>query len=133
MTLTDPSLAADRKAAVVRQLVDGGASPATQQVLEYVAGNLRGRRPATAVEEFARLASDQRQRVLAEVRSAITLSPDQQVRLASALSRLQGREVRVNVVVDPEVVGGIVVRVGDDVIDGSVASRLEQARRAVFA
>jgi F-type H+-transporting ATPase subunit delta len=133
MTLTDPSLGADRKAAVVRQLVDGGASPATRQVLEYVAGNLRGRRPATAVEEFARLASDQRQRVLAEVRSAITLSADQQVRLASALSRLQGREVRVNVVVDPEVVGGIVVRVGDDVIDGSVASRLEQARRAVFA
>lgn len=133
MALTDPSLGADRKAAVVRQLVGGTASPTTVQVLEYAAGNLRGRRPASAVEEFARLASEQRQRVLAEVRSAIALTDEQQVRLASALTRLQGREVRVNVVVDPEVVGGIVVRVGDDVIDGSVANRLEQARRAVFA
>mgnify|MGYP000222725437 CR=1 FL=1 len=61
------------------------------------------------------------------------LDADQRTRLAAALTRLQGRQVRVNVIVDPEVVGGIVVRVGDDVIDGSVSARLEQARRAVSA
>ena len=61
------------------------------------------------------------------------LTTEQVGRLAAALSTLQGRDVRLNVIVDPEVVGGIVVRVGDDVIDGSVASRLEQARRAVSA
>ena len=54
------------------------------------------------------------------MRSAIALSAEQNVRLASALSALQGRQVRLNVLVDPAVVGGIVVRVGDDVIDGSV-------------
>jgi F-type H+-transporting ATPase subunit delta len=133
MALTDPALGADHKAAVVRQLLASGASPVTQQVLGYLAGNLRGRRPAVAVEDIAKLASDQRNRVLAEVRSAVTLTAEQQSRLGAALTRMQGREVRVNVVVDREVVGGIVVRVGDDVIDGSVASRLEQARRAVFA
>ena len=97
----------------------------------HVAANLRGRRPDVAVEQLAELAARQRQRLLAEVRSAVALTPEQEQRLAAALSRLQGREVRVNVIVDPEVVGGIVVRVGDEVIDGSVASRLENARRTV--
>jgi len=114
-------------------LVGDTASPATTALLAHAAGNLRGRRPAAAVEELARLASEQRRQVLAQVRSAIPLDTDQHSRLAAALTRLQGRQVRVNVIVDPEVVGGIVVRVGDDVIDGSVSARLEQARRALSA
>jgi F-type H+-transporting ATPase subunit delta len=85
------------------------------------------------VDQLARLASEQRRQVLAEVRSAVELTADQRSRLAAALSTLQGRQVRLNVIVDPEVVGGIVVRVGDDVIDGSIASRLEQARRTLSA
>ncbi len=133
LVLTDPSLPSGQKQALVRDLVGASASPVTTELLSHIAGNLRGRRPGTAVEELARLASDQRQQVLAEVRSAIPLDVDQRTRLASALTRIQGREVRVNVIVDPEVVGGIVVRVGDDVIDGSISSRLEQARRAVSA
>jgi len=79
------------------------------------------------------LAAEQRRRMLAEVRTAVPLTEEQSRRLAAALSAQQGREVRLGVIVDPEVVGGIVVRVGDDVIDGSIASRLEQARRAVSA
>jgi F-type H+-transporting ATPase subunit delta len=102
-------------------------------LLAHAAGHLRGRRPAAAVQELARLASDQRRQVLAQVRSAIDLDADQRTRLAAALTRLQGRQVRVNVIVDPQVVGGIVVQVGDDVIDGSVSARLEQARRALSA
>jgi F-type H+-transporting ATPase subunit delta len=133
MALTNPALTPENKAAVVRDLTSGTAAPATVAVLAHAAGNLRGRRPAAAIEELARLASEQRQQVLAEVRSAIELTPEQRTRLASALSALQGRQVRLNVLVDPEVVGGILVRVGDDVIDGSVSSRLEQARRALSA
>lgn len=133
LALTDPSVPAARKGDLVRDLVGGTASPVSTELLAHAAGNLRGRRPAAAVEELARLASDQRRQVLAEVRSAIALDADQRTRLGAALTRLQGRQVRVNVIVDPEVVGGIVVRVGDDVIDGSVSSRLEQARRALSA
>jgi F-type H+-transporting ATPase subunit delta len=133
LALTNPAATAESKAALVRDLVGATAAPATTELLGYTAGHLRGRRPAAAVEELARLASDQRRQVLAEVRSAVDLSADQRTRLAAALSTLQGRQVRLNVIVDPEVVGGIVVRVGDDVIDGSVASRLEQARRALSA
>jgi F-type H+-transporting ATPase subunit delta len=133
LALTDPSIPAARKGDVVRDIMGATSSPVSTALLAHAAGNLRGRRPAAAVAELARLASDQRRQVLAEVRAAIPLDAGQRTRLAAALTRLQGRQVRVNVIVDPEVVGGIVVRVGDDVIDGSVSSRLEQARRAVSA
>jgi F-type H+-transporting ATPase subunit delta len=132
MALTDPALPADRKTALVRDLL-GQASPATVALVGHTAAHLRGRQPAVAVDQLAGLAAEQRRRVLAEVRSAVPLTDEQQTRLGAALSRLQGRQVRLNVIVDPGVVGGIVVRVGDDVIDGSVASRLEQARRTVTA
>ena len=131
MTLTDPSLGADRKGAIVRDIVGPTASPITTELLTYLAGNLYGRRPASAVENLGRIASEQRSQVLAEVRTVITLTDEQKSRLTAALSKLQNRQVRLNVVIDPEVLGGIVVRIGDDVIDGSVAARLEQARRAV--
>jgi F-type H+-transporting ATPase subunit delta len=133
LALTDPSVTAASTGALVRDLVGGSAAPTTTALLAHAAGHLRGRRPAAAVEDLARLASEQRRQVLAEVRSAIALDAEQSTRLAAALTRLQGRQVRVNVIVDPEVVGGIVVRVGDDVIDGSVSARLEQARRALSA
>ena len=57
------------------------------------------------------------------------LTDAQQERLASVLARIQGRDVKINVTVDPSVIGGITVRVGDEVIDGSIATRIEQARR----
>jgi F-type H+-transporting ATPase subunit delta len=131
MALTDPSLSAERKGAIVNDIVAGSAHPITTQLLGYLASNLNGRRPASAVEGLGRIASDQRSQVLAEVRSVIDLTDEQKTRLAAALSALQGRQVRLNIVIDPSVLGGIVVRIGDDVIDGSVAARLEQARRAV--
>lgn len=133
MALTDPSLAAAHKSALVRDLIGGEAAPVTTSLVSYAAANLRGRQPAIAIEALATLAADQRRRLLAEVRTAVPLTDDQTGRLAAALSAQQGRDVRLNVIVDPEVVGGIVVRVGEDVIDGSIATRLEQARRAVSA
>lgn len=133
MALTDPSLAAEHKSALVRDLIGSTAAPTTTSLVTYAAANLRGRQPAVAIEALAALAADRRKRLLAEVRTAVALTPEQTGRLAAALSTVQGRDVRLNVIIDPEVVGGILVRVGDDVIDGSVASRLEQARRAVSA
>jgi F-type H+-transporting ATPase subunit delta len=133
LALTNPAASAESKSALVRDLVGSSASATTTDLLAYAAAHLRGRRPDTAVDQLARLASEQRRQVLAEVRSAVELTADQRSRLAAALSTLQGRQVRLNVIVDPEVVGGIVVRVGDDVIDGSIASRLEQARRTLSA
>lgn len=133
MALTDPSLGSEHKSALVRDLIGAGAAPVTTSLVAYAAANLRGRQPALAVEALATLAAEQRRRLLAEVRTAVPLTDEQSRRLAAALSAQQGRDVRLNVIVDPEVVGGIVVRVGEDVIDGSIATRLEQARRALSA
>ena len=69
-----------------------------------------------------------RAEAVAEVRTAFPLDADQQARLADALGRATGKKVTVKVVIDPTVLGGIVARVGDTVIDGSVRSRLEQLR-----
>lgn len=129
MALTNPATPPGVKEGIVSQLLDGKADPTSEELLVYLAGHLRGRRMAHAVDALSQLAAVRRNRVVAEVTSAIPLSDDQLRRLTDVLTRIQGRPVLVNVTVDPAVVGGIEVRVGDDVIDGTLANRIEQARR----
>jgi F-type H+-transporting ATPase subunit delta len=93
---------------------------------------LHGQRLDAAIDTLCELAARQRERVVAEVRVATPLTEEQSRRLAAALSSLKGRTVRLNVAVDPAMLGGVMVTIGDEVIDGTVASRLEQARRAVL-
>ena len=132
MSLTDPAQTAATKAAIVRDLLGGRSSAATSEVLQYAVGHLHGRRIDSVVDELCALAAQQRERVVAEVRVAAPLEDAQARRLAEILGRLKGRTVRLNVAVDPAVVGGVHVTIGDEVIDGTVASRMEQARRAVL-
>jgi F-type H+-transporting ATPase subunit delta len=123
MALTDPAQPADVKART---------TATTTQVLEYAVGHLHGRRIDSVVDILCELAATQRQKLVAEVRVAAPLTESQKQRLTAALSTLKGRTVRLNVAVDPSVLGGAHVKVGDEVIDGTVASRLEQARRAIL-
>jgi F-type H+-transporting ATPase subunit delta len=132
MALTDPAQAAGTKAAIVRDLLSGRSTAATDQVLQYAVGHLHGRRIDAVVDDLCTLAAKQRERVVAEVRVAAPLDESQQRRLADILSRLKGRTVRLNVAVDAAVLGGVHVTIGDEVIDGTISSRLEQARRAVL-
>ena len=85
------------------------------------------------VDALLQMSAEDQGRQVAEVRSAIELSEDQQERLAAALKSATGRDVDVRVVVDPTVVGGLVVRVGDQVIDGTVRHRLSQLRESLSA
>lgn len=132
MALTDPAQTAATKAAIVRDLIGGRCTAATNEVLQYAVGHLHGRRIDSVVDELCALAAQQRERVVAEVRVAAPLEGDQAARLANVLTRIKGRTVRLNVAVDPSVLGGVHVTIGDEVIDGTVASRMEQARRAVL-
>lgn len=132
MALTDPSQSASSKAGIVRDLLSGRSTTATDQVLQYAVGHLHGRRIDAVVDDLCALAAHQRERVVAEVRVAAPLDQTQERRLADVLSRLKGRTVRLNVAVDPAVLGGVHVTIGDEVIDGTVAARMEQARRAVL-
>jgi F-type H+-transporting ATPase subunit delta len=131
MALTDPARPAAAKADLVSSLLEGRAAPQTSQVLSYTMSHLRGRRADSVVDGLMDLAAEQRDRAVAEVRVARPLDGDQATRLTAALSRIHGRDVRLNVAVDPEVIGGISVRLGTEVIDATMATRIEQARRAL--
>jgi F-type H+-transporting ATPase subunit delta len=131
MALTNPSVGPDQKAGLIGSLLSDRAAPQTIEVLSYAMAHLRGRRVDTVMDELIDLAGEQRNRSVAEVRVARPLDDDQATRLAAALSRLNGRQVQLNVAVDPDVIGGISVRIGSEVVDATVAHRIEQARRAM--
>lgn len=81
--------------------------------------------------KISELAAERRKRMLAVVTAAVPLTSAQQERLAGMLERAYGRTVQVNITVDPAVVGGLRIQVGDEVVDGSMLSRLAEARRRV--
>ena len=93
-------------------------------------GTGRARDIPAVVDLVVDHAAKERQREVAEVRSAVDLDDDQRDRLATALKAATGKDVEVKVVVDPAVLGGVVATIGDTVIDGSVRHRLDQLREA---
>lgn len=126
--LANPARSATDKAAMVEDLIGGRALPATVALAKQsLAGTYRT--VSTALETYQQVAADVHGQGVATVRVARPLSAADHDRLAAALSRQYGREVHLNVVVDPEVIGGIKVEIGDDVIDGTVANRLADAQR----
>jgi F-type H+-transporting ATPase subunit delta len=82
-----------------------------------------------ALQEYLDLAAEALQEAVATVHTARELSAEEQQRLTAALGKQYAKDVQLHVVVDPELVGGLRVEIGDDVIDGTVASRLDDARR----
>ena len=126
--LSDPSRSVEDKRALLRGLLDGKVNAATVRLAEQsVAGSHRT--VQVAIEEYQRVASALRNRLVAEVRVARPLPDADAQRLAGSLAKQYGHPVNLNVVVDPDVIGGIRVEIGDDVIDGTVVSRLDDARR----
>ena len=101
----------------------------TVQLLRSLVRSARTRSLENAVDELSRLAAARRQQLVAKVLVARPLEPAQADRLAASLQRLYGRAVSLQVEIDPEITGGAVVRVGDEVVDGSVARRLREAQR----
>jgi len=126
--LSDPGRSDDDKSALLEQLLGGKALTATVSLAKQALSGTYGTFTA-ALSSYRRLASDVHGRSVATVRVATAL-PDAQVeRLTAALAAQYGRPVHANVVVDPAVIGGIRVEIGDDVIDGTIASRLDEAGR----
>jgi F-type H+-transporting ATPase subunit delta len=128
-TLTDAGLPAENRKAVIRDLLGERAHPTTVSLATFLVDAGQARRLGPIAEELARIAAERSERTLAEVRSAVPLTDAQRSRLRATLAEATGREVELKVVLDPSVIGGLVARVGDEVFDGSVASRLGEARR----
>jgi F-type H+-transporting ATPase subunit delta len=126
--LTDEMVPAAKRQAIVEDLLGGKATPTTVQLVSMVVGAGRGRELPQIIDRLVQRASSAKHLEVAEVRSAVPLSEDQQVRLAAALANATGKQVNLKVVVDPSVLGGIVATVGDTVIDGSVRTRLDQLK-----
>lgn len=127
--LSDPTVSDARKAGLVSGLLDGRARPVTQRLVTRLVAHPRSRNLETGLEEYARLAAERRRRMVALVTVALPLTEEQNTRLAAALSRLYGHDVNLNVQIDESVVGGVRVQIGDEVIDGTVASRLDEVGR----
>jgi F-type H+-transporting ATPase subunit delta len=130
-TLTDPAIPVERRAGVVEELLAKRAHPLTTAIASFIVAAGRAHDLPAIVDAFVSKAADMRAEAVAEVRTAFPLDADQQARLADALGHATGKKVTVKVIIDPTVLGGIVARVGDTVIDGSVRSRLDQLRGAL--
>jgi F-type H+-transporting ATPase subunit delta len=131
LALTDPALPAERRMAVVEDLMGGKALEASAALAAFVAGIGRAHDLPAIVDRFVEKAAHEREREVAEVRSAVPIDEKQRERLAQALSKATGKEVEVKVVVDPRVLGGVVATIGDTVIDGTVRHRLDQLKERI--
>ena len=106
-----------------------GASPEAQLLIGQAVSQPRGVKPSKLIDNFAKLAAKRQQRWIATVRVTRPLTDAQASRLQAGLDALYGRELKVNVSVDPTLIGGIRVQVGDEVLDASVVARLSELRR----
>ncbi|HUK73722.1 MAG TPA: F0F1 ATP synthase subunit delta [Streptosporangiaceae bacterium] len=129
LALSNPLLPPERKHDLLTSLLARKVTDVSLRLISEAAEHPRGRSLESSLEEYARLAAERRERVVAIVRTATELSAAQRGRLVTALAAVYGHEVHLNVVIDARLVGGLSVQVGDEVIDGTVVSRLETARR----
>lgn len=126
--LTDELIPVAKRQSIVEDLLGGKASATTVQLVSMVVGAGRGRDLPAIIDRLVQRASSAKSLEVAQVRTAIPLTDDQQARLAAALANATGRQVNLKVVIDPSVLGGIVATVGDTVIDGSVRTSLDHLK-----
>jgi F-type H+-transporting ATPase subunit delta len=131
MALSNPGQPAERRAAIVDELLEHRSLQMTRAIAAFVVGAGRGHDLPAIVTRFVELAAESRQHEVAEVRSAVPLDDAQVQRIARALSQATKKNIEVRVVVEPDLMGGIVATIGDTVIDGTVRHRLEQLKETL--
>jgi F-type H+-transporting ATPase subunit delta len=127
--LDDPTADPDSRSTLVHRLLAGRSHPLVTELVDALARDTAGRSFTHGVRELVDQAAQRQEKVVAIVKTAQPLTTEQTTRLVGSLGRIYGRQVSVHVEVEPAVMGGIRVQVGDEVIDGSVAARLEVLRR----
>jgi F-type H+-transporting ATPase subunit delta len=129
--LADTGTPVDGRIALLDRLLDRKVASTTTALLRQAVRLPRGRHLDRVAEELAELAAARRQRSIARVATPVRLTTEQEDRLRETLTRLYGRPMSLQIELDEALLGGLVVRVGGEVIDGSVAGRLAAARRTL--
>jgi F-type H+-transporting ATPase subunit delta len=127
-SLSDTTLPTDRRQKIVEQLLGGKANNVTVQLASLLVGTGHVSLLPQVADALVKRASSEKQLEVAEVRSAIELTDAQKSRLLEALSKATGKKLNLKVVIDPNVIGGLVATVGDEVIDDTVRTRLDQVK-----
>jgi F-type H+-transporting ATPase subunit delta len=130
-SLADSTVPVDRRAGLVDDLLAGKARPATVALARFSLSGLGGRGFAASLSRLVELAAEKQDSQVAYVTAAAPLSDADEQRLATALGQMYGRAISVKVNVDPQIIGGLSVRVGSDLYDGTILRRLAQARTAL--
>jgi F-type H+-transporting ATPase subunit delta len=126
--LGDPRIPGERKQGIVDDLLGGRASQVTVAAVGFVVAAGQAKNLDAIAAKLAELAADAEGEVVAEVRAPFDLDAEQIQRLQTALAGATGKKIQVKVVVDPAVIGGVVAKVGDTVLDGSVQHRFSELR-----
>ena len=121
------------KVALLEAVVKGKYTNSTLNLLRRVVVLRRGRSIDSTLTTYSHYVSTRRDRLVAHVKSAVVLSDVQRNKLVAALTKQMGKEVHVNIEIDPKVLGGISIRYADDVIDGTILNRLAEAGRALVS
>jgi F-type H+-transporting ATPase subunit delta len=129
--LDEVTVPAERRVNLLDRVLSGKVHPVTQALLQHAVRSQRRRSVTFVIDDLLAEAAARQERSLARVISAVPLTAEQLTRLGAVLAQLYGRAMSIRTAVDPSVKGGLVIRVGDEIIDGSVASRLAQARTAL--
>jgi F-type H+-transporting ATPase subunit delta len=119
---------ADGKIALIQSLLKGKASAQTLAILTALVAQPRGRRIAELIRYAATIVADQSGLGIATVTVAAALDDARRKRLTATLSKQYGRDIRINEIVDPQVLGGMRVQVGAEVIDGTISNRIAELR-----
>jgi F-type H+-transporting ATPase subunit delta len=129
--LSDQSIERIQREKILGDLLEDKVSPHTLGLLTFIVGQGRARQLPQILSKLSNLAAEARDSVVAEVRTAIPLTDAQRTALAESLSKATGKKVDVKAIVDPSVLGGVVAKIGETVIDGTIKSRLEQLKSQV--
>lgn len=129
LMLADSTVDLDRRRDLAVEVFGAKVTEQSALLLRRSVGNVRHGSLTAALGEISELAAQRRRRLVAVVTAAVPLTAEQTERLRNTLTRAYGRTVQVHVGVDPRVLGGLRIEIGDDVVDGTTIGRLDDARR----